>query len=204
MERKLYLFQPQFPKEAVEFGPGICQTLLDGGQLFLVLDQVNGGLLLRQGDVAGDIEVVVVLYDFTDADSAAIPVFLFAETVGIHYFAYMLLRQGILLLILVVVFCGINKEDVVGLSAFLEHDYADGDAGGVEEVARKADDAVDIIIGDELLTDGSLSPATEQDSVRENYGHRAVVAQIVKAVQQKGEVGCTLRRNAIVLETGIF
>ena len=128
MERKLYLFQPQFPKEAVEFGPGICQTLLDGGQLFLVLDQVNGGLLLRQRDVAGDIEVVVVLYDFTDADPTAVPVFGVAGAIGLNDFIDVFLRQGILLLVFIVMLCGIDEEHVVGLAAFLEHDDADGNA----------------------------------------------------------------------------
>lgn len=185
-------FQSKLAEIAVEFCPGISKCSLYLREFLLIGREVNLRLFLRQRDVAGDIEVVVVLYDFTDADAAAIPVFLFAETVGIHYFADMLLRQGILLLILVVVFCGIDKEDIVGLSAFLEHDYADGDTCGVEEVARKADDAVDIIIGDELLTDGSLSPATEQDTVRENNGHRAAVAQIVKAVQQKAKSAALL------------
>lgn len=177
------LFQSKFAEIAVEFCPGISKCSLYLGEFLLIGREVNLRLFLRQGDVAGDIEVVVVLYDFTDADSAAIPVFLFAETVGIHNLADMLLRQGVLLLILVVVFRGIDEKHIVGFAAFLEHDDADGDAGGVEEVAWKADDTVDIIIGDEFLADSSLSPATEQDTVGQNDGHRAAIAQIVEAVQ---------------------
>ena len=150
------LFQTKFAEIAVEFGPGICQSTINLREFLLIGREVNLRLFLRQGDVAGDIEVVVVLYDFPDVDAAAVSVFLIAGTVGIYYFAYMLLRQGVLLLILVVVFCGIDKEHVVSLAAFLEHDDADGNAGGVEEVARKADDAVDIIIGDKFLADGRI------------------------------------------------
>lgn len=105
-------FQSKLAEIAVEFCPGISKCSLYLREFLLIGREVNLRLFLRQRDVAGDIEVVVVLYDFTDADAAAIPVFLFAETVGIHYFADMLLRQGILLLILVVVFCGIyNRQN---------------------------------------------------------------------------------------------
>ena len=113
-------------------------------------------------------------------------------------------RKGVLLLVLVIVFSSIDEENIITLSALLQHDDTDRNTRRVKQVGGQADDAVNVVIGDELFPDSSLRTTTEKDSVRKNNGHGAAAAQVMEAVQQKGEVCRTLGRDAIVLKTRIL
>ena len=99
---------------------------------------------------------------------------------------------------------GVDEEHVVGLLALLEHEDADGDVGGVEEVRGQADHGVDVAVLEQFGSDAFLRSASEEDSMRQDDGHHAFRFQIVEAVEQEGEVGCGLGGEAVALETHIF
>ena len=77
----------------------------------------------------------------------------------------MLVRQLILAFAFHEVFGGVDEEHVVGLLAFLEHEDADGDAGGVEEVGGQADDGIDVTVLEQLGADAFLGTAPEEHAI---------------------------------------
>ena len=99
---------------------------------------------------------------------------------------------------------GVDEQHVVRLLALLQHEDADRDAGGVEQVGGQADDGVDVAVLEQLGADAFLRAATEQHAVRQDDGHHAFVLQEVEAVQQEGEVGGGLGGQAVVLEAHVL
>ena len=97
-------------------------------------------------DVAGDVQVVVVVDDLLHGNTLGIPLFFFAEAVGVNNFLDMLFRQLILTLDLLEVLRRINEEYVVRLLAFLEHENTNRNSSGIEKVRGQADDGVDVAI----------------------------------------------------------
>lgn len=95
---------------------------------------------------------------------------------------------------------GVDEEHVVGLLALLEHEDADGDARGVEEVRGQADDGVDMAVLEQLGADAFLSTATEEHAVGQDDRHHAFIFEVVEAVQQEGEIGGGLGGEAVALE----
>ena len=72
---------------------------------------------------------------------------LFALTVGADDLVDMLLTQLVLGLDLFELLAGIDEEDVVILlAAFLHYQNTGGDAGAVENVGRKSDDGVNVVL----------------------------------------------------------
>jgi hypothetical protein len=70
---------------------------------------------------------------------------------------------------------------MVGLH-FFEHENADGDAGGVEQVRREADHSVDVAVFEPLGANLFFCTAVKEHAVRQDDGHHAFVFQEVKAV----------------------
>ena len=77
------------------------------------------------------------------------------------------------------------------------------DAGGEEEVGGLADHRVDVAIFEQLGADALFRAATKEHAVGEDDRHHPFGLQIVKAVQQKGEVSGGLGSQAVVLETHV-
>ena len=92
-------------------------------------------------------------------------------------------RELVLALALHEVLGGVDEEHVVGLLALLEHEDADRDAGGVEEVRGQADHGVDVAVLEQFGSDAFLRSASEEDSMRQDDGHHAFRFQIVEAVE---------------------
>jgi hypothetical protein len=72
------------------------------------------------------------------------------------------------------VLSGVDEEHVVGLLALLEHENADGDAGGIEQVRGQADDGVDnevVLLGQcRLRLDRPPRPLTTSPAIPSVYG----------------------------------
>ena len=98
---------------------------------------------------------------------------------------------------------GVDEEHVVRLLALLQHQDADRDAGGVEEVGGQADDGVDVAVLEQLGADAFFGAATEEHAVGQDDRHHAFVLEVVEAVQQEGEVGGGLGGEAVVLEAHV-
>ena len=84
---------------------------------------------------------------------------------------------------------GVDEEHVVRLLALLQHQDADRDAGGIEQIRGQADDGVDVAVLQQLGADALFGAAAEQHAVGQDDGHHAFVFQVVETVQQEGEIG---------------
>jgi hypothetical protein len=127
-------------------------------QFFVRLSEVN--LLLGGGgaDVARDVQVEVVLLDLIHLDPAGVAGLLLSELVGVDDPGDVLRAQLVLALAFHEMLSGVDEEYVVGLLALLEHEDADRDAGGVEEIRRQADDGVDVAVLEQLGADAFSAP----------------------------------------------
>ncbi|MNJ37219.1 hypothetical protein D3C77_320290 [compost metagenome] len=78
-----------------------------------------------------------------------------------------LLTQAIFVAVLDKAFAGVDQEQALapGAAFLVQHDDAGGNAGAVEQVGRKADDALDEALLENALTDCPLGTTTEQHSV---------------------------------------
>ena len=159
----------------------------------------------RRADVAGDVQVEVVLLDLVHLDPAGVAGLFLSELVGVDDLGDVLLAELVLAFAFVEVLraAGVDEEHVVGLLAFLEHEDADGDAGGVEEVCGQADDGVDVAVVEQLGADAFLGTATEEHAVRQDDCHHAFVFQVVEAVEEEGEVGGGLGGEAVAFEAHV-
>src|SRR3546814_8832896 len=84
------------------------------------------------------------------------------------------------------------SSDVCSSDLLLEHQDADRDAGGIEQVGRQANHGVYVAVLEQLGADVRFLAAAEQHTVREDDGHHAVVLQIVQPMKEEGEVGGAL------------
>ena len=100
--------------------------------------------------------------------------------------------QIVLPLALVEVLGGVDEQHIVGLFAFFNHENAHRDPGRIEQVRRQADHRVDMTIFEQLLADGFFLAAAEQHAVGQDDRHHALIFEVVKSVQQEGEVGGAL------------
>ena len=137
------------------------------------------------------------------AHALGVALLFLAELVGVDDLGDVLVRELVLAFAFHEVLGGVDEEHVVGLLALLEHEDADRDAGGVEQVRGQADDGVDVAVLEQLGADAFLGAAPEQHAVRQDDGHHAFVFQVVEAVQQEGEVGGGFGRQAVVLEAHV-
>ena len=83
---------------------------------------------------------------------------------------------------------------VVGLG-LLEHDDAGRDRRAEEEVRRKLDDGVDVVVVDEVLADLLLGAAAVEHAGELDDRGGAVDREPAQDVHREGEVGLRLRRQ---------
>ena len=77
--------------------------------------------------------------------------------VGLNNFIDIILPQTVLAFAFFEVFAGVDKEDVIGLFAFFEHQNADRNTGREKEVGRQTDDGVDVAVLEQFGTDALFS-----------------------------------------------
>src|ERR1043166_4447195 len=107
--------------------------------------------------------------------------------VGVDDLFYVLIEQAVLAFAFFKVLGGVDKENVVGLFAFLEDEDANRNAGGVKEIRGKADDRIDVAVFDQLCANLLLGAATKEHTVRKDDGHDTLILQVVEAVEKEGE-----------------
>ena len=156
-----------------------------------------------RADVAGDVQVEVVFLDLIHLHPAGVAGFFLPELVGVDDFGDVLLAELILAFAFVEVLGGVDEKHVVGLLALFEHENADRDAGGVEEVRGQADDGVDVAVVEQFGANAFFGTATEEDAVGQDDGHHAFVFEEVEAVEEEGEVGGGLGGEAVAFEAHV-
>ncbi len=178
---------------------------LDFHQACMGRREVDLLLTHRRADVARDVQVEVVFLDLCHfhPSGVAFDGFLWTLFVGINDLGDMLLAQLILALAFFEVLGGVDEEHIVGLLAFLQHEDAHRDAGGVKKICRQADDSINVAVLEEFLADAFLGTATEQYAVRQDDRHHAFVFEEVEAVQQKGKVSGGLGGEAVAFEAHV-
>ncbi len=145
----------------------------------------------------------LVLLDLLHLHAAGVAGRFRAVLVGADDLGDVLVRQLVLAFAFGEMLGGVDEEHVVGLLAFLEHEDADRDAGGVEEVRGQADDGVDVAVVEQLGADAFFGSATEEHSVRQDDGYHAFVLEEVEAVEEEGEVGGGLGGEAVAFEAHV-
>ncbi len=173
---------------------------LDFHQLLVGCLQLD--LLIRycRADVAGNVQVVAFLGDALHGDALGVAVLFRPVAVGVDDLVDVRLRESVLAFAFLEVLGGVDEEHVVRLLALLEHQDADRDACGVEEIRGQADDGVDVAVFEQLGADALLRTATKEHAVGQDDGHHAFFFQEVKAVQEEGEIGGGLWREAVIFE----
>jgi len=197
--------QSQLSEELVVLRRSRLDFLIQRDQLPMHRREVDLLLRGRRADVAGDVEVVALLDDSLHRDALGIAVLFFSELVGVDDLGDVVFREAVLAFAFLEVLraAGVDEEHVVRLLALLEHEDADGDAGGIKQIGGQADDGVDVAVFEQFGADAFLRAATEEHAVGQDDGHHAFVFQEVKTVQQEGEIGGGFGGEAVVFETHV-
>jgi hypothetical protein len=135
------------------------------------------------------VRVEIVLLDLGHAHAAGIAILFFPQLVGLDDLFDVLVAKDVLAFAFLEVLGGVDEEDVVRLLALLQHEDADRNARGVEEIRGQADDGVNVAVLEQLSADAFLGAATKEHAVRQDDGHDALILEEMKAVQEEGEVG---------------
>lgn len=81
---------------------------------------------------------------------------------------------------------GVNKEGVVVAFGLLEHHDTGGDAGAEEQVGGKLDNAVNIVVINQIFADFSFRPAAIHDAGEADDGSGAAGGKPRQAVHDEG------------------
>lgn len=116
----------------------LLDVCLDPDQIGIGVLQNNLLLSYRRADVTRDIQVESFLGDSLHRDSLGIAVLFLAELVSLDDLGDVLIREAVLAFAFLEVFraAGVDEKHVVRLLALLEHEDADRDARGVEQIGR--------------------------------------------------------------------
>src|SRR5574344_1622219 len=141
--------------------------------------------------ITRNVEIVVVLSHFLKCGKMTVLFYLLALTISVNNLLDMLRTELVLGLDLFKLLAGINEENVVILlTAFLEHQDTGRDACAIEDIGRKSDDGIHIVLLlDEETADYALGIATEQHAMRSDTSHCATLVEVVNHVENKGIVG---------------
>ena len=118
--------------------------------------------------------------------------------------------QSILIAILNVPTAGINHKDTLSVCStfFINHEHAGSYAGAIKQVCWKADDALDPVLLNNCLSNGSFSISTKQNTMRKNDRSFTIRLQRFKDMHKPSIVSVLLRRcvtvtfEAAILFTG--
>ena len=127
-------FQSEFLEKTVKLRPRFSQTSLNIDKPLMILRQIDWCLFLGKADIACDIQVVVVFDYLPEAYTSAKTVFFLSETISLYNLVDVLRQKGVLFLVFGVVLRSVDKEHVIALATFLQHDDAGGDTYAKEEV----------------------------------------------------------------------
>ncbi len=179
--------------------------LLQVGQLAMHQPEIEFRLGFGRADVSGNVQIEVVLpLDLLKAHDPRIAIFFPPLAVGIDDLVDVLGQERVLALPRLIMLGRVDEQHIIGALALLEYQDADRNAGRVEQFRRQADHGVDIAVLQQFCADPLIRPAPEQHAVRQDDRHGAVLGEEVEPVQQEGEIGRRLRREAVIPEAEIL
>ena len=124
-----------------------------GGNAFVNFHQLfmNGGEVYFRfrfsgGDIAGDVQIIVVFPYFFHGNAAGETFFFPAVLVGFQNFCDVFIQKAILTLAFFKIVRGIDEKDIVRPSAFFQDQDADGNTCGKEQIGGQPDDGVDVAV----------------------------------------------------------
>lgn len=123
----------------------------DFNQALVRFRQIDFLLGHCRADVAGDIEIEVVFLDLGHLDPAGVARLLGPVLIGADDFLDVLFGEGFLAFAFLEMLGGVDEKNIIRFFAAFEHEDADGNTGGVEEVRRQADDRVDVTVFDQVV-----------------------------------------------------
>ena len=141
-------------------------------------------------DVAGQVEVEVVLLDLVMRDVAGVAGVFLGVGEDVDDLVEIALTEAVLVAVLDEALGGVDHEDAFagGGVLLVEDEDAGGDAGAVEEVGGQADDALEDAGADEVSADDGLGIPPEEDAVGKDAGSFSGVLHGADDVEQEGIV----------------
>ena len=161
--------------------------------------------LFRRIHVAGDIQVVVVLNNFLAGNSPGKLLDLLRSChIRIHNALNVAGTQLVVFAVLFKTLGRVNDQNVRILLVLPQHHDDGGNACTEENIGGQTNDSVDIVVVNQIFANRTFLTATEQNAVRQNDGHNALVADVVQVVQQESIVRLALGRKTILRKTRII
>ena len=175
--------------EGVQF---ICRNAAEHRGVDIPVLRFFGGI-----DVTRNVEVVVVIADFLTGYHLREVFNRLTGRYRIHNLLDIAGPKLIALPFFLKSLRGINDQHVV-ISPILSQNHDDcRNAGAKENIGRKPNDRIDVVLVDQILSDRALFTAAEQHAVRENNRHDAVRLQVIEIVKEEGVVRLALRRQPV-------
>jgi hypothetical protein len=122
--------------------------------------------LLERIDIAGDIQVKLVIGDLFQLCPVRIFFDRFECLIGLHDFRDIFLAQPVLVFQVLEVVACVDEENIGGRLAFIKYEDRGRDPGAEKQVFGRAEDRLEQVFLDEFLPDLSFGPAPEQDAMR--------------------------------------
>ena len=140
---------------------------LQGLDALLDSDDIHLLFLLKGIDVPRNIEIVFVFGNFRAAGDVGVFVYGHSLAVSLNYPGdFHVLPEFILVLVLLEVTAGINKEDVGALAPVTTEDEDGGrDPGAKKTVGRQTDDGVEEVLFDKCFANPALCTTPEEHPV---------------------------------------
>ncbi len=123
--------------------------------------------------------------------------------IGTNDLADVLLAELILPFALIELIGCINEQNIIRLLALLEHENADRDARGIEEIGWQADYGIDMAVFQQLGADAFFCTATKEHAMGKDDRHHAFIFEVVEAVEEEGEIGGRFGGKAVAFEAHV-
>ena len=91
----------------------------------MISDQIDFFLNRGIADIAGNIQIVAVIFNFLHRYTAGVALFFFSVLVAVHDFIDMFACQAVLALAFFKIIGGVDKQNVVFFFTFFQHQNAD-------------------------------------------------------------------------------
>src|SRR5690606_38448810 len=112
-------------------------------------------------DISRNVQVVLVLFDFTEAGDIGVFINAGSSLVGVQDFLDVGLAEQVLVFTGLEIAAGVDKQHLVVVLGFFEQQNCCGNACAVEQLFRQADNGIQQVFIDQLLANPAFAGATE-------------------------------------------
>ena len=191
---------PQLLQVSLHLRPHGGEFGFEAGDVGLHGVEVDLGLFFEGIDVAGDVEIKIVVGDLLRGGAVGVFFHGLEGLIRVHDLLDVLVGEQALVLGVLVLAGGVDEEDIAGGAGFAEDQNGGGDAGAEEEIRRQADDGLQQVFLDELLPDLALRRTAKQHAMRDDDANLSrALAGGLDHVGDEGPVALRLGRQAAMV-----